>query len=174
MIGQDQDQLGGGFSQSESFKGKMSFVDFWSKLLSEEEIMQHLDDCNAILMGDLYAWVDMFTNIKGNIQLLNSSFCNNCADPKSLYNGLIDIVENRAYYSCNVGYKLSTESYSNGRKCTKASKWEGTYEPYCRSTNNQKMINIPFKMFSFYRNVLRLSGLYSKWIYNRKQVLLSR
>lgn len=111
----------------------MSFIDMWSKLLTEDEINSHLNDCSSIIYGNLYSWVDMLDNIRGNIQLINSIFCNNCSQPRPLYNGYIDIVDNKAFYSCYVGYKLSIESYINGRKCTKASTWEGTYEPYCGS-----------------------------------------
>lgn len=70
---------------------------------------------------------------KYNFQIVNSSFCLKCEEPKPLYNGFIDIIDNVAYYSCYKGYVLNHVKLAEGRKCTKASKWDGIYEPFCKS-----------------------------------------
>ena len=70
IIGQEQDVLGGRFSQSESFVGNMAYIDIWSKTLTEEEILDHLNDCSDTIFGDLYAWPEMQENINGNIQVI--------------------------------------------------------------------------------------------------------
>ncbi|CAG9762396.1 unnamed protein product [Ceutorhynchus assimilis] len=135
IIGQEQDVLGGRFSQSESFVGNMAYVDLWSKVLSLEEIMAHQNDCSDSVFGDLYAWPEMQEYTNGNIQRLPSAFCQKCEDPKPLYNGFIDMVDNKAFYSCYEGFELSSKQFLKGRKCTKTSKWEGFYEPYCKRIN---------------------------------------
>ncbi|CAH1159654.1 unnamed protein product [Phaedon cochleariae] len=132
IIGQEQDNLGGKFSQSETFIGKMAYVDIWSKALDYRGIMTHFNDCNESFFGDLYAWPVMQDYIQGSVTVVASSFCKGCEQPKPLYNGLIDIVDNIAYYSCYKGYQLNDLTYLKGRKCTKVSKWEGLYEPYCK------------------------------------------
>lgn len=53
--------------------------------------------------------------------------------PRPLYNGFINVVDKVAYYKCNIGFIISDTSYTTGRKCTKASMWEGNLEPYCES-----------------------------------------
>lgn len=69
IIGQEQDELGGGFSLSESFIGKICYVDVWSKILREEEIMMHLTDCNESFFGNLYAWPEMQNFVYGGVQV---------------------------------------------------------------------------------------------------------
>lgn len=69
IIGQEQDVLGGMFSQSESFMGKMAYIDIWSKALSSVEILKHLNDCNETFVGDLYAWPEMQDNVKGGVEV---------------------------------------------------------------------------------------------------------
>ena len=133
VIGQEQDMLGGRFSQSETYIGKMAHIDVWSKQLSLKEISMHMSDCANTNFGDVYGWPDIQNHVEGNVQIENSSFCTKCEDLKPLYNGIIDTVDNVAYYKCYKGFYLSDASYENGRKCTKAAKWEGRYEPFCRS-----------------------------------------
>lgn len=55
--------------------------------------------------------------------------------PKPMYNGLINISDNVAFYKCNVGFVISNPEFEKGRKCTKFSEWEGKYEPYCKSSH---------------------------------------
>lgn len=69
IIGQEQDILGGQFSQSESFMGKITYVDIWSKTLSPSEIMSHFNDCTESVFGDLYAWPQMQEHISGGVQV---------------------------------------------------------------------------------------------------------
>lgn len=57
-----------------------------------------------------------------------------CDMPNPMYNGLINVTNNTAFYKCNVGFVISNSEFENGRKCTKFSEWEGKYEPFCKST----------------------------------------
>ncbi|XP_030767169.1 sushi, von Willebrand factor type A, EGF and pentraxin domain-containing protein 1-like [Sitophilus oryzae] len=132
VIGQEQDDIGGKFSQSQTFVGNMAYIDIWSRKLNETEILTHLNDCSDSILGDLYAWPEIQEHIKGNVQRLNSSFCQKCKEPHIMYNGLINIIDNTAFYSCNEGYELSNKKFENGRKCMKTSKWEELDDPYCR------------------------------------------
>ncbi|XP_057660658.1 sushi, von Willebrand factor type A, EGF and pentraxin domain-containing protein 1-like isoform X1 [Diorhabda carinulata] len=132
ILGQDQDILGGGFSQSESFVGKLTYVDIWARLLTYEEILIHLKDCNGSFFGDLYPWPIMQDFVQGEVQIEHSTFCRSCDAPKPLYNGYIEVENNSAVYSCYPGFTLNNPSYLKGRKCTKASHWEGQFEPYCK------------------------------------------
>ncbi|KAJ8914846.1 hypothetical protein NQ315_014859, partial [Exocentrus adspersus] len=67
-----------------------------------------------------------------NFQIVESFFCNKCQTPKPLFNGVVEVKENIAYYYCQAGFELNDQKYINGRKCSKAAKWEGLYEPYCK------------------------------------------
>ncbi|KAL1489564.1 hypothetical protein ABEB36_013517 [Hypothenemus hampei] len=135
IVGQEQDTLGGRFSQSESFIGSMAYIDLWPRILSSEEVFEHQNDCSDSIIGDLYGWPEMQENTNGNVKRLSSMFCGNCEDPKPLYNGFIEMVDNKAYYSCYEGFELSNPQYLNGRKCTKTAQWEGFYEPFCKKIN---------------------------------------
>lgn len=69
VIGQEQDVMGGRFSQSESFMGKMAYIDMWSKILSFSDILDHFNDCNERIFGNLYGWPQMQEYIEGGIQV---------------------------------------------------------------------------------------------------------
>lgn len=133
ILGQEQDILGGHFSQSETFIGRMAHVDIWSKELSDKEVAVHMNDCYESIFGDIYAWPSIQDHVEGNVLVENSSFCNQCKYPRPLFNGIINIINNTAYYECYKGYYLSSLAFKEGRRCTKAVKWEGFNEPYCKS-----------------------------------------
>lgn len=52
VVGQEQDSLGGGFSESESFVGKISYLDLWSRQLTAIEINEYYRTCDPY-QGDL-------------------------------------------------------------------------------------------------------------------------
>ncbi|KAK9871009.1 hypothetical protein WA026_009969 [Henosepilachna vigintioctopunctata] len=131
IIGQEQDTLGGKFSQAETFVGRMTLIDIWSKVLTKEDIFRHYHDCVNPIYGDLYTWGEFQFHIQGNLRIESSHFCNECPRPKNVFNGQVEVIENSAFYKCNEGYKIGND-FKNGRKCLKSSKWEGQREPYCR------------------------------------------
>ncbi|CAH1105370.1 unnamed protein product [Psylliodes chrysocephalus] len=132
ILGQDQDIFGGEFSQSESFVGKLTYIDIWSKVLTENDVLKHFIDCEDSLFGDLYAWPVMKKFAQGSLKVEESDFCKSCLSPKTLYNGYIEVIHNTAYYSCYTGFTLNNPKFTEGRQCTKASYWEGYYEPFCK------------------------------------------
>lgn len=48
-------------------------------------------------------------------------------------NGRVEVINNIAYYKCNEGFVINIPNYASGRRCTKASKWEGNIKPQCIS-----------------------------------------
>ncbi|XP_045479696.1 sushi, von Willebrand factor type A, EGF and pentraxin domain-containing protein 1-like [Harmonia axyridis] len=131
IIGQEQDALGGKFSQSETFVGRMTLVDIWSRVLKKNDILKHFHDCKNGMYGDLYSWTDFQFFIQGNLKKEPSAFCNECPKPKKLISGFVEVRDRLAHYNCEEGYKIGND-YKGGRKCLKSSKWEGQREPYCR------------------------------------------
>lgn len=69
MIGQEQDTIGGKFSASESFLGEITYVDFWSKVLTREEITRNMDSCADDVFGDLYGWPEIQDYIEGDVKV---------------------------------------------------------------------------------------------------------
>ncbi|KAI4463058.1 complement component-related sushi domain-containing [Holotrichia oblita] len=135
IIGQEQDIMGGKFSQSEAFLGKISHFDVWDKVLSAKDIFDQMNSCEEERFGNVYAWPDMNKYVFGKVRIENSPFCLECNKSlaNSIRNGYIEIINNTAYYKCDKGYILSENKYYNGRRCNKAGEWEGHEEPYCKS-----------------------------------------
>lgn len=69
IIGQDQDILGGEFSQSESYIGKISHLDVWDFILSENQIKRSMESCKENAYGNLYSWPEFKYNIHGDIEV---------------------------------------------------------------------------------------------------------
>lgn len=68
IVGQEQDEVGGGFSESESFIGKLSYLDLWSRTLKAHEIQEYYNTCEPY-QGDLYRWSDFKLNIHGKVKV---------------------------------------------------------------------------------------------------------
>lgn len=106
------------------------------------------------------------------LKVVKSTFCKPCVDPAPLYNGVIEVKENVAYYQCRPGFQMTDNIYHSGRKCTKAAKWEGTVEPKCKS----KVFILKNKSFVLirkgFRNLLWLSRICNLRTNRRKKLLL--
>ncbi|XP_053687129.1 sushi, von Willebrand factor type A, EGF and pentraxin domain-containing protein 1-like [Sabethes cyaneus] len=105
VVGQEQDSLGGDFSESEAFVGKLAYLDVWSRALSGYEVKELYYSCEPY-QGDLIKWTDLKFRLMGNIRLQRSEFCRACERNLTLQNGYIEYYENRAYLRCDEGYKL--------------------------------------------------------------------
>jgi CUB/sushi domain-containing protein len=66
VFGQEQDSLGGGFNEVESFVGKMFDTQVWDYLLDETEVQSLYTDCKKH-DGNLFSWYDVLANVHGNI-----------------------------------------------------------------------------------------------------------
>lgn len=69
MIGQEQDRVGGGFSESESFLGKLSLLDIWSSILTVTDV-QHLFNTCGKYHGDVIAWSLLQEHVHGDVAVI--------------------------------------------------------------------------------------------------------
>ena len=73
VIGQDQDSLGGGFEAKDSFKGIMTEVNIWNRVLGSDEIESFAKDCDSLVQGNYKAYSDF--NISSATELIKPSCC---------------------------------------------------------------------------------------------------
>lgn len=69
VIGQEQDRLGGGFSESEAFLGKLSLLDMWDIVLDENNITILWNSCEQY-HGNLVAWAQVRQYIHGDVLVI--------------------------------------------------------------------------------------------------------
>ena len=80
VLGQDQDNVGGGFKSSECFRGTLTNVNVWSYVLPKKAIIAFSKSC-SFGMGDVYKWSDFKYGVKGKTAVEMPSSCspiNNC------------------------------------------------------------------------------------------------
>jgi CUB/sushi domain-containing protein len=73
VIGQDQDSLGGDFKKSDSFKGILTEVNIWNRVLGSDEIKSFANDCDSLVQGNYKAYSDF--NISSATELIKPSCC---------------------------------------------------------------------------------------------------
>jgi hypothetical protein len=73
VIGQEQD-VGGAFSQPESFVGLLTNLNLWSKELTFTQIENMIVTCDKVI-GDVIAWPDVQSGVQGDLQPNPSGFC---------------------------------------------------------------------------------------------------
>ncbi|XP_055587381.1 sushi, von Willebrand factor type A, EGF and pentraxin domain-containing protein 1-like [Uranotaenia lowii] len=127
VIGQEQDLLGGGFSESESFVGKLAYLDLWSRALHAYEVIDFYHSCEPY-QGDLIKWTDLKSKVVGNVRIQRSEFCRSCERNISLPNGFVEYRENRAYLECEKGYQLNGPSEII---CLRTSRWSNS-SSFCK------------------------------------------
>ena len=74
VLGQEQDKVGGGFSNAESFVGNISLFNIWDRKLSAKAITDMADSCTEY-DGSLKAWPDFLAGIHGDVIRTESNFC---------------------------------------------------------------------------------------------------
>jgi hypothetical protein len=74
VVGQEQDLVGGGFSNSEAYVGQLTQLNVWDHELSFNEIEAMRISCKKY-MGNVIAWADVLSGLKGNLQEFPSNFC---------------------------------------------------------------------------------------------------
>ncbi|KAL0114992.1 hypothetical protein PUN28_010511 [Cardiocondyla obscurior] len=135
VIGQEQDRLGGGFSESEAFLGKLGLLDMWDVVLNENDVTKLWNSCEKY-HGNLIAWAQMRQYIHGDVAILTSPFCRGCPLPVVPFKGNIKMngdLSEITYY-CDSGYVIrfdSEEHRSLRKKCLKHGQWEGYDTPVC-------------------------------------------
>ncbi|KAL3867863.1 hypothetical protein ACJMK2_040709 [Sinanodonta woodiana] len=124
IIGQEQDSLGGDFSSVESFIGQLTQLNMWDYELPLTEIESLRFSCKKKL-GNVIAWSDVTSAMKGSLSDSPAEFCKECPIPstpafgKVVYNGLT--AGSTANYECLRGFHLSGPGK---RLCLVTGEWE--------------------------------------------------
>ncbi|XP_060818726.1 sushi, von Willebrand factor type A, EGF and pentraxin domain-containing protein 1-like isoform X1 [Bombus pascuorum] len=135
VIGQEQDRVGGGFSELESFLGKLTLLDIWSTVLAAKDIKHLFNTCEKY-HGNVIAWAQMQEHMHGDVAILSTPFCRGCSLPVVPFKGNINVSEDASNitYHCDSGYVVrfhGREYRSLTVKCLKQGQWEGYYTPVC-------------------------------------------
>lgn len=87
VLGQDQDQRGGGFNPVESFVGSVSQLNIWDGVLTPQQVKVLASSCPASHVthrGNVLAWPDFLNGMVGRVKTnLNSIFCSDCPQLES-------------------------------------------------------------------------------------------
>ncbi|XP_034934877.1 sushi, von Willebrand factor type A, EGF and pentraxin domain-containing protein 1-like [Chelonus insularis] len=134
IVGQEQDYLGGGFSISEAFVGRLTLLDFWDEILNQSSIKNLENTCREY-SGSLVSWLNIQKNIHGDVKIMPNHFCNGCGTVGPLFHGFLNESSNFSIiYSCETGYnlKIGTKTVSSPikRRCLKSGNWENE-SPKC-------------------------------------------
>ena len=75
MLGQEQDSCGGGFESSQSFQGKLSNVNMWDQVLTDDQVEKMSKSCLSDEATDrkVYKWLDILR--EGEARLIEPSSC---------------------------------------------------------------------------------------------------
>lgn len=118
----------GGFSESESFVGKISFLDFWKRKISAIEINEFFRTCDPYT-GNLISWTDLKFKIVGDVKILPSEFCKPCERNLLIDNGEVIYGDQTGFLKCDEGFKIQGNPFIF---CLRTSKWEISKMPSCR------------------------------------------
>ena len=90
LLGQEQDAPGSKFSALESFRGRLTRLNIWNRVLTRAEISEAMTSCNEVT-GNVASWADFHNGIHGLIQV-----------KKTL---LLELVE-LTVFCCNIPVKM--------------------------------------------------------------------
>ena len=74
ILGQDQDEYGGGFEQEQSFFGEMFGANLWHSALPAEEIARMSEKC-SFEMGNGPRWIDFKPGLHGDVYITSPTTC---------------------------------------------------------------------------------------------------
>ncbi|XP_034748458.1 neuronal pentraxin-1-like [Etheostoma cragini] len=66
ILGQEQDTVGGRFDVTQSFMGELSDLQFWSRVLTPNEIYSQAT-CGGHLIGDVMSWLEESVELHGGL-----------------------------------------------------------------------------------------------------------
>uniref|UniRef100_A0A3B4TDY8 Pentraxin family member n=2 Tax=Seriola dumerili TaxID=41447 RepID=A0A3B4TDY8_SERDU len=66
ILGQEQDTMGGRFDVTQSFMGELSDLQFWSRVLTPNEIYSQAT-CAGHLIGDIMSWSEESVELHGGL-----------------------------------------------------------------------------------------------------------
>ncbi|XP_052257236.1 sushi, von Willebrand factor type A, EGF and pentraxin domain-containing protein 1-like isoform X1 [Dreissena polymorpha] len=124
VIGQEQDSLGGDFNSAETFIGKITQLNMWSREFTSAEIDKLRLSCGRQL-GNVIAWTDISGNVFGAVRESPTDFCKDCPEPPKFEYGDATWSSLRAgsevQFSCKVGFNLVGKPTSF---CLVTGEWE--------------------------------------------------
>ncbi|KAI3358906.1 hypothetical protein L3Q82_015298 [Scortum barcoo] len=74
ILGQEQDTMGGRFDVKQSFMGELSDLQFWSRVLTPNEIYSQAT-CGGHLVGDVMSWSEESVELHGGLTELSFEPC---------------------------------------------------------------------------------------------------
>ena len=74
VLGQEQDNVGGGFAKTQGFRGTMDNVNVWSYVLPKKAIIGFSKSC-SFGMGNVYKWSNFKYGVKGKTAVEMPSSC---------------------------------------------------------------------------------------------------
>ncbi|XP_070581189.1 C-reactive protein 1.4-like [Ptychodera flava] len=80
LLGQEQDEVGGGFHPLQCLIGRITGFNLWSKALSGDEVAAVFNDC--AIGGDIFAWNVADLEIRGDVNEIEGDFCDEPAIPQ--------------------------------------------------------------------------------------------
>ena len=83
MIGQDQDIVGGRFEKRDSFKGTVTGVNVWDKVLCDQEIKRVAKDCGSLIQGNYKKYSDFTPS--DSTKFIDASCCPDDDVSSSMY-----------------------------------------------------------------------------------------
>ena len=101
VLGQEQDAPGGRFSSAESFRGQLTRLNFWSRILSESEINEAMNSCFQI-HGNLISWADFYPGIHGFIEVTELTPCTGCSTLENPNHGQVEILSSNRQSSSSI------------------------------------------------------------------------
>ncbi|KXJ27925.1 Neuronal pentraxin-2 [Exaiptasia diaphana] len=75
IIGQEQDRVGGGFVESQSYVGEMTEINIWNRVLWEIEIAEMSKTCTSDAPGKVLTWDDVKAGIRHGEVAIVPSLC---------------------------------------------------------------------------------------------------
>lgn len=118
----------GDFSESESFVGKVSYLDFWDRPLTAIEVNEYYRTCDPY-QGSFVSWTDLKFKTVGNIKIDRSEFCKPCEQNLEIENANIIYGDQTAFVKCSEGFKLEGNPFLF---CLRTSKWDLSRLPSCK------------------------------------------
>ncbi|KAL7020531.1 hypothetical protein ACKWTF_011569 [Chironomus riparius] len=128
IIGQEQDSIGGDFSETESFVGKISYLDFWQRQLLATEVNEYYRSCDPY-QSDFISWTDLKLKTIGNVKVVKSDFCKPCEENLEVENANVIYGDQSAFVKCNDGFRIEGKPFVF---CLRTSKWDLSNLPSCK------------------------------------------
>jgi len=72
VLGQEQDQIGDGFSPEEAFVGDISHLNIWDRVLTDDDLANLAYSCQAS-EGNVKAWGDFLAGLQGDFVVSSKS-----------------------------------------------------------------------------------------------------